>query len=86
MEQQPMNHVAPQQLVAVAQAPRPVDPRQQYDGQMFLADRQVDLQYVKRHVQQPSTLINEDGLVVITNPLGLQQNPLYIPTLPIIYK
>lgn len=82
MEQQPMNNPTPQQPIAVGVAPQPIDPLKQYDGQMFLADRVVDLEYVKRHVTDPVIRHNEDGMITITQPISTNANYFYTPTMP----
>ena len=81
MEQQPGI------LQQVTAPMRPVDPRASYDGQSFLADRTVDLVYVKRDLSRHGVInTNPDGLINITHPLGLQPNPFYQPALPIQFK
>lgn len=82
MEQQQMNNAPHPAMMPVGVAPTPIDPRPQYDGQMFLADRVVDLEYVKRHVGQPVVRHNEDGLITITNPIPTNSNYFYTPTMP----
>lgn len=58
------------------------DPRQQYDGSLFLTHPQYDPEYVKRHVDIHPTVFSSQGLIVQTNPIPLQPNPV-IPSLPI---
>ena len=82
MDQQLQVDDKPKQLTLVAYAPRPVDPRAKYDGQMFLADRPMDLVYIKRHVTDPVVRFTDQGLISDGEPLKLQPNPFYIPTLP----
>jgi len=77
-----MNNAQHPMFTTVGTAPRPIDPRAQYDGQMFLADRVVDLQYVKRHVTDPVVRHNEDGMITITNPITTNPNYFYNPTMP----
>jgi hypothetical protein len=62
--------------------PKLNDPLARYDGQAFLTHRALDPVYIKRFVDQPTTVFSSQGLVTITNPIPLQPNP-YIPTLPI---
>jgi len=81
--QQPVNGENQQpNLVAVAVAPRPIDPRASYDGQQFLADRKLDLEYVKRHVTDPVVLRTDDGLVTQTRPIITNSDPFFQPTMP----
>lgn len=77
-----MNTETLKRLVAVAQGHRPIDPRASYDGQMFLADRRVDLEYVKRHVTDPVVIHTDQGLVTQTKPILTNSNPFYQPTMP----
>lgn len=86
MDQQEMTNVQRQNLQQVGVAPRPIDPRASYDGQMFLADRVVDLQYVKRHIEEPVVFLNQDGLVTQTAPIPTQPNYFYQPTMPNVFK
>lgn len=86
MEQQQMNNVEVRNLQIVGVAPRPIDPRASYNGQMFLADRVVDLEYVKRHVGDPVVIRNEDGLITQTAPIPTQPNYFYQPTMPNVFK
>jgi len=81
-----MTNVQRQNLQPIGVAPRPIDPRASYDGQMFLADRVVDLQYVKRHVGEPVVFLNKDGLITQTSPLPTQANYFYQPTMPNVFK
>jgi hypothetical protein len=53
---------------------------------MFLADRVVDLEYVKRHVGDPVVIRNEDGLITQTAPIPTQPNYFYQPTMPNMFK
>jgi hypothetical protein len=82
MDQQEMTNVQRQNLQQVGVAPRPIDPRASYDGQMFLAD----LQYVKRHIEEPVVFLNQDGLVTQTAPIPTQPNYFYQPTMPNVFK
>ncbi len=82
MEQQQMNNVQNKNLLPVGVAPRPIDPRAEYNGQLFLADRHVDLQYVKRHITDPVIIHNQDGLITESKPIITQANYFYQPTMP----
>ena len=84
MDQQPMTTEQRTTFVQTYQAGNPLDPRAMYDGPQFLADRPVDLEYIKRHVTDPViTQHSQDGLVTVTNPIPLQLNPFYQPHLPV---
>lgn len=73
-------------LVPVGKAPQRIDPRQQYDGQLFLADRPIDLEYVKRNLGDPAIYVNDQGLISERVPIPLQPNPFFVPTLPVVFK
>lgn len=84
MDQQPMTTEQRTTFVQTYQSGVPVDPLKSYDGPQFLADRPVDLEYIRRHVTDPViTQHSLDGLVTVTNPIQLQLNPFYQPHLPV---
>ena len=64
------------------------EPKGAYDGFMFLADRPVVLDPQLVPVTEPVRYLGPDGLVMVAgyDPIPLQPNPLYQPTLPIIFK
>ena len=72
----------PQRFVAVEAARPPIDPRAEYDGQMFLADRKVDHEHLKRHVTDPVVIHSDQGLVTQTKPMITSSSPFFQPTMP----
>ena len=72
----------PSRVQPVAQAQAPAKPLARYDGTMFLAHRPVDIYGGEHRVLQPTTVFSNQGLVTTTDPIRLQPNPLFIPTLP----
>lgn len=71
----------PVRPVARAQSLFPPDPS--YDGPSFLRDRPVYLDPEQVPVTEVVRFLGPAGLIPQTDPLALQPNPFYQPTLPI---